>query len=152
MAILEAAPMSRWTMEDVRALRVRQKLSAPEVREIAREPRQKFGNRKVIIDNVVFDSKKEGEHYLHLKMRERLGEIAHLELQPAFELLVQNPAGEEASIGTYHADFRYWEHTATGDGDVLRVVDVKSKFTKTEAYQRTKKHVERRYGVTILEV
>jgi hypothetical protein len=140
---------SRWTMQDVRALRVRQRLADSE-RVTDAPARQKYGNKKVTIDNIEFDSKKEGEHYMHLKMRERLGEIAHLELQPVFELLVQNPAGEEGSIGTYTADFRYFEHTPAGDA--LRVVDVKSKATKTESYQRTKKHVERRYGVTIQEV
>jgi len=112
-------------------------------------PRAKFGNKKVPIDGFVFDSKKESERYLLLKMRARLGEIAELELQPVFEIFIQQ-ADARIRIGDFTADFRYWEHTPAGD--VLRVEDVKSEPTKTEAYRLRKKLVEAIYGITVIEV
>jgi Protein of unknown function (DUF1064) len=104
----------------------------------------------VLVDNIWFDSKKEGEHYLTLKMRERMKEIRDLELQPVFQIYIDTADRGRIDIGDFKADFRYWERYC--GTDVLRVVDVKSKPTKTEAYQLRKKLVEAIYNVTIIEV
>lgn len=114
------------------------------------DKRQKFGNKKVTVDGILFDSKKESAHYLLLKMRERLKEIEHLDLQPEFAIYIDTPDRGRIDCGTFTADFRYWE-SYCGSAK-LRVDDVKSTATKTEAYQLRKKLVEAIYNITITEV
>jgi hypothetical protein len=111
--------------------------------------REKFGNQKVTIDGILFDSKKEGAHYLLLKMRERLKEIDGLERQPVFPIYIDTPDRGRIHCGDFTADFRYWEHYC--GKDVLRVIDVKSPASKTEAYQLRKKLVEAIYNIEIIE-
>lgn len=132
--------MSRWTLADVRA------------HQAKHEPAvlTKYKNKLVVIDGITFDSKKEGDQYLLLKMRERLHEIDRLELQPVFPIYIDTPDRGRIGIGVFKADFRYWEHYC--GKDTLRVVDVKSTATKTEAYQLRKKLVEAIYNITITEV
>ncbi len=136
-----------WTAADVRAHTLRHSSAVP---ANAPPARAKHGNQKITIDNILFDSKKEGAHYLHLKMRLRLGEITDLELQPVFDIYVERQ-GVRIHCGDYTADFRYWERLSP-DNNVLRVDDVKSPSSKTEAYQLRKRLVEAIYGITITEV
>lgn len=49
--------------------------------------RPKYGNRKVSLGNLTFDSKREMQRYLVLKEAEDKGIISGLELQPVFELI-----------------------------------------------------------------
>lgn len=83
---------------------------------------RKFANEPTVIDGHKFDSKREGKRYLDLKLLERAGEIANIELQPKFPLELQRmidgrltlvpikirskgyPNGRRCS---YRADFRY---------------------------------------------
>lgn len=46
----------------------------------------KYGNIKTVIDGIKFDSKRESERYLELKLLEKAGEISDLKLQPRFIL------------------------------------------------------------------
>jgi hypothetical protein len=69
---------------------------------------------------------------------EKAGEIHCLELQPRYPLIVN---GEK--VGTYVADFRYFE------GDTLRVEDVKGILTPV--YRLKKKLVKALYQIDILE-
>lgn len=138
--------MNRWTEADVRAIQNRHAAGA------VVQPRRKYGNQPVEIDGYKFDSKKEGEHYLLLKMRERLKEITDLEVHPVFLLYHDATDGRgRIDLGKFTADFRYFERYANG-AEVLRVIDVKSKVTKTVAYQQRKRHAEAIYGITITEV
>jgi hypothetical protein len=133
-------------MADVRAVRERHTTNCA-----AALPARvnKLRNQQCVVEGIEFDSKKEGAHYLLLKMRERLQEITGLELQPVFPIYIDTPDRGRIYVGEYTADFRYWEHV--GDKDALRVVDVKSPASKTEAYQLRKKLVEAIYNLTILE-
>lgn len=47
----------------------------------------KYGNRKVVVDGIEFDSKKEARRYYELKLLQRAGQISELELQKEFELI-----------------------------------------------------------------
>lgn len=132
--------MSRWTMQDVRAVQAR--------RDIA--PAQKYHNRITVVDGISFDSKKEANYYLLLKMRERQNEIHGLQLQPVFPIYVEAGDRGRISIGVFKADFSYWEDVDRIEH--LRVIDVKSSATKTEAYRLRKKLVEAIYNITIIEV
>lgn len=102
--------------------------------------RSKYGNRKVTVDGIRFDSMAEGQRYWDLRQLERSGEITELELQPAFPLLVQS-----VKIATYVADFRYRDN-----GGRLVVEDVKSDVTrKNRAYRLKVKHLKAQYGIYI---
>ena len=46
----------------------------------------KYGNKKVTIDGIVFDSKKEYEHYELLCLKQAAGEITDLQRQVKFEI------------------------------------------------------------------
>lgn len=120
-------------------------MSANEYNAMMTAPkRAKYGNHKVIVDGHTFDSNAEGARYWDLRQLERAGEIADLELQPAFPLMVQG-----IRIATYRADFRYRDE-ATG---AVIVEDVKSEITRTDRVYRLKvKHVKAQYGIDVVEV
>lgn len=103
----------------------------------------KYHNKKVEIDGIKFDSRKEGERYLELKLLLKAGKIRDLQLQVEFELIPKQ-AGEQAC--KYKADFVY--HMA--DTGKMIVEDVKG--LRTREYIIKRKLMLWRYGVKIVEV
>lgn len=103
----------------------------------------KYRNRKVTIDGITFDSKKEGQRYQELKLLQRAGKIRDLRLQVEFELIPKQ-AGERAC--KYKADFVY--HLA-GTGEMV-VEDVKGKRTRDYIIKR--KLMLWRHGIKIVEM
>lgn len=71
----------------------------------------KFGNKKVEVDGVVFDSRAEAARYQQLKLLERCGVISELELQPVYQLqpAFRDCKGKHHRAITYRADFGYVE-------------------------------------------
>lgn len=55
----------------------------------------KYGNHKVTVDGITFDSKREASRYLELQMLEKAGKITNLERQKKFVLI---PAQYEPDI------------------------------------------------------
>ena len=105
--------------------------------------RSKYGNRKITIDGITFDSTKEAQRYGELKMLQRAGKISDLELQKPFELIPKMP-GERACY--YIADFDYLDQE-TGK----RVVeDVKG--YKDPVYRIKRKLMQYVYGIRIVEI
>ncbi len=47
----------------------------------------KYKAKKIIVDGITFDSKKEANHYCELKLLERAGKIKNLQLQVPYELI-----------------------------------------------------------------
>nr|DAS28354.1 MAG TPA: Endonuclease [Caudoviricetes sp.] len=103
----------------------------------------KYHNRKVEIDGIKFDSIKEGERYLELKLLLKAGKIRDLQMQVEFELIPKQ-AGEQAC--KYKADFVY--HMA--DTGKMVVEDVKGK--RTREYIIKRKLMLWRHGIKIVEV
>lgn len=68
-------------------------------------PTRKYRNKPVKIDGITFASQREGKRYGELRLLERAGQIAGLELQPRYRLEV---AGHK--ICTYVGDFEYREN------------------------------------------
>jgi len=102
----------------------------------------KFGNTKVVVDGIKFDSKKEANRFGNLKLLQKAGEISDLKLQVKMEIMVK-----EKKIATYIADFTYTER-----GQYV-VEDVKSDFTrKNPVYRLKKKLIEAIYNLKIKEV
>lgn len=105
--------------------------------------RLKYGNRKVVIDGIQFDSSKEGRRWQDLKLLETAGEIHSLETQVRYKI---NVNGEH--ICDYIADFVYMHKGLT-----LVVEDVKSEATrKLPAFRLKKKLMKAVLGIDISEV
>ena len=94
----------------------------------------KYHNTKVIYKGIKFDSKKERDRYIKLKLYQIIGKIKYLELQPKFLLLdTIHYKGKTYPKTYYKADFKY----KTKDG-VEIIEDVKSKITSKDKTYRIK--------------
>lgn len=90
---------------------------------LANKPkRNKYGNKRVVVDGIRFDSKREAAYYGELQQRALAGEVSAVELQTPFALV--GPDG--LLLTTYKADFCFWDHRE----DRFRVIDVKGVETK----------------------
>ena len=95
----------------------------------------KYKNTKIMIDNIEFDSKKEGLRYKELKLLQRAGLIHNLKMQTTFILQPSfKKNGKTIRAITYKADFDY----QTNDGRHI-VEDVKSKATEKDKVYRIKR-------------
>ena len=108
----------------------------------------KYRNKKVVIDGIKFDSKKEANYYTYLKILKDAGKIWNLELQKKFVLQSSfKLKGKTYRAITYIADFVY------EDDKGLHVVDVKSAATKKDKIYRLKKKLfAYKYRIEIEEV
>ena len=105
----------------------------------------KYKNKKVVVDNILFDSKKEANYYIYLKMLEDAGKIVDLELQRKFVLQPTFKLNEKTYRAiTYVADFVY------KDDKGMHVVDTKG--YRTETYKIKKKLFMKKYGIEIEEI
>lgn len=102
---------------------------------------KKYGNKKVVIDGIEFDSRKEARRYSELKLLEKAGEIRDLQMQVKYVLI---PAQREAdTVGvrggikkgkliekecSYIADFVYQEKTEC----ITEYIDVHDTVVHTE--------------------
>ena len=108
---------------------------------------RKYHNKKVIYDGYTFDSIKEKNYYIKLKILEKRGKIKELELQKEFELQPSFRLNNKTSRKIiYRADFTY----KTADDDRLHVVDVKG--FRTDVYRLKKKIFEYKYKIEIEEI
>lgn len=109
---------------------------------LKKKRKSKYGNQKVTLDGITFDSKKEAGRYHDLKVMQMGGDISELKLQVEFKLAV-----EGKKIASYFADFTY---KLNGE---LVVEDVKSSATrKIRTYIMKKKLMEAIYKIQIKEV
>jgi hypothetical protein len=67
--------------------------------------RSKFGNRKTMLDGMMFDSAAEAKDWSELKLRERAGEIKNLRRQVTFKC-----EWNGVLVTTYRADFAFDEY------------------------------------------
>ena len=122
----------------------------------------KYGNRKTVVDGIMFDSKKEANRFRELQLLEKAGKITALQRQVKYVLIpTQREFSNEiykkgAHQGhfkpgkvlekecSYIADFAYIQ-----DGAYV-VEDTKG--VRTEAYKIKRKLMLERYGIQIQEV
>jgi hypothetical protein len=95
--------------------------------------KNKYGAKKTAIDGITFDSKKEANYYLMLKLEWRANQIRYFLRQVPFDL----PGNTK-----YRVDFM-----VVGLDGAIRYVDVKGHQTKE--FIRAKKQVEAVYGIEI---
>ena len=106
--------------------------------------RSKYGNIKVKLDGITFDSLKERDRYLILLMRQKLGEISGLEVHPRFKLEVNG-----GKVCTYCADFQYFTCHSDIKGSTFVVEDVKG--VKTAVYKLKKRLMKALLNIEIRE-
>ena len=133
-------------------------------------PTSKYHSKKVTINGITYDSKKEARRHIMLLDMERNGEIQNLERQVKFVLI---PAQREPDIigsrggvkkgkviereVAYVADFVYTERIATGlrprndSDDWVRVVE-DTKGVRTKDYIIKRKLMLWVHGIRIKEV
>ena len=118
----------------------------------------KYRAKKVVVDGITFDSKKEGMYYLKLKEMEKKGEISNLRLQVPYELLPALYHDEVVHLKTkdkvvrklvqravhYVADFVY-------EKDEKEVV-VDTKGMRLSDYKLKKKMMRALLGIEIIEI
>lgn len=87
--------------------------------------RSKYGNKKIEVDGIMFDSKAEAEYY-DLAVWQAQAEGWELKLQERFELLPKFELdGKKYRKIEYVPDFTFYKH-----GKLVKVVDVKGMQTK----------------------
>lgn len=108
--------------------------------------KRKYGNKKVTIDGIKFDSKRESIRYKELKIMQEAGLISDLELQVKFVLQDKfKKNGKTIREISYVADFTYIENG--------KMIVEDSKGFKNQTYLLKKKMFEYRYrDLTIREV
>lgn len=106
----------------------------------------KYRNKKVTVDGIVFDSKKEAGRYKELLSLEKAGAIQNLQRQVKFTLIPsQRIDGKVVEREcSYKADFVYWK-----DGE--QVVEDTKGF-KTSDYILKRKMMLYLNGIRIVEV
>ena len=74
--------------------------------------RSKYGAKKVTVNGITFDSRKEANRYIELSSLEKVGKVSDLQCQVKFELIpsqrIDGKVAERAV--TYKADFVYMEN------------------------------------------
>ena len=105
----------------------------------------KYGNRKVSVNGIKFDSVREAERYVELSLLQRAREISDLRLQVPFELVPKQKDSRGRVIREikYVADFVYTEN-----GKMV-VEDVKG--CKTKEYELKKKLLKYFHNIEIKE-
>ena len=73
--------------------------------------RSKYGAKKVTVNGIQFDSKREARRYLELSALEMAGQIRNLQLQVKFELIPAQWIGDKVVERKcdYVADFTYYD-------------------------------------------
>ena len=106
------------------------------------EKRTKYNNKRIKVDGIYFDSKKEADYYSELKILLRAKEIQGFSIQCTFVLEEGN---EEINPICYVADFIVFENDGTAN-----VIDTKG--MRTDVYKLKKKMFEKKFGMKIIEV
>ena len=123
----------------------RQSLNISSWRNLGKSTMSKYKNKKVVVDNILFDSKKEANYYTKLKILRDAGKITDLKLQKKFVLQDKFTLnGKTYRAITYVADFVY------KDDKGMHVVDTKGYLT--QVYKIKKKLFMKRFGIEIEEV
>ena len=108
--------------------------------------RNKYGNKKTVLDGITFDSRKEAKRYQELKLLEKAGEIKDLRRQVKYELIPSqkiNGKVVERKV-EYVADFVYLQN-----GDIV-VEDTKG--IRTKDYIIKRKLMLYVWGIKIVEI
>ena len=107
----------------------------------------KYGNKKITVDGMTFDSKREYSRYCELKLLEKAGELKNLQTQVKYILIPAQKHNGKVVEGecSYIADFVYQNKA----GELI-VEDTKG--FKTKEYRIKRKLMLHIYGIRIVEI
>ncbi len=108
----------------------------------------KYNAKKVEIDGIKFDSKAEGEYYLHLKQQVSERQILGFERQK--RMLLQEGFSVEGVKGKIRPIFYVVDFIITENDGTLTYVDVKG--METDVFKLKKKLFMKRYNTALLKV
>lgn len=112
-----------------------------------RNQKNKYGNKRTVIDGITFDSMKEASRWSELQLLQKAGEISELQRQVKFELQPAfYHAGHKLRPIIYVCDFVYKEN------DKQVIEDVKSPATRNNAVYKLKKKMMLYRGFEIKEI
>ena len=103
----------------------------------------KYGNRRTFCDGMYFDSQREADRWIQLRLMQKAGEISDLMRQKSFELVPKNDRFRAVS---YVADFVYTD-CRTG---AMVVEDTKG--FRTDVYKIKAKLMYHKYGIEVKEL
>ena len=107
----------------------------------------KYHNKKVVYNGIKFDSIKEKNYYITLKLLEQSGQIKDLELQKEYILIPKFEVnGKIYRKTSYFADFTF---ISTKDNKT-HIADTKG--VKTDVYKLKKKLMAYKYNIEIEEI
>lgn len=105
----------------------------------------KYGNKRVTVDGIRFDSIREANRWQELRLMERAGAVRDLQRQVSFELIpAQRVSGRQLKPIRYIADFSYLDERGN------RIIE-DSKGAKTPVYCIKKRMLLWLYGIEVLE-
>lgn len=108
----------------------------------------KYNAKKVEIEGIKFDSKAEGEYYLHLKQQVTERQILGFERQK--RMLLQEGFSVEGVKGKIRPIFYVVDFIITENDGTLTYVDVKG--METDVFKLKKKLFMKRYNTALLKV
>jgi Protein of unknown function (DUF1064). len=120
----------RYTQQDVKDILAKNQPS-----------KSKYGNKRVVVDNIGFDSKREAARYNELKLMAGAGLISDLVCHPAYVIKIN-----AIHICDVILDFRYFD---LKQRDIV-IEDVKSVGTNNALSRLKRKLVEAQYGFKVV--
>lgn len=107
---------------------------------------RKYNNKPTVVDGIRFPSMKQAKRYSELKLLEKAGRIADLDLEFNFRIEVKGQ-----KICTYRADFVYDELEKSGGVITCSRVVEDTKGFRTAVYRLKKKLMKAVHGIEIRE-
>lgn len=137
--------MKDWSMESILSKQLQVTGGAGKLidLQVKDKPKaSKYGNKKTVVDGILWDSLKEAQRYGDLKLVAKVGHITELRWKERFEIIIGG-----MKVCSYISDFSYIR-----DGRKV-VEDVKSEATKRkESYRLKKKLMLAVHGIEIIEI
>lgn len=132
-------------MQEKRKMRVSKEIYSKLLNNSIDYKQSKYKNKKVVYNGIKFDSQKERNYYIKLKLLEDAGKIKDLKLQVKFELQPKFKSGNKnIQAISYIADFIYLD-----EENKLHIIDTKG--VRTDVYKIKKKMMQYK-GLEIEEV
>lgn len=103
----------------------------------------KYNNKKVIVDGIEFDSKKEAKRYRELRLLERAGGIHSLELQKEFVLIPTQREADTVGVRGGVKKGKVIEHAVKYKADFVYIQNGKRVVEDTKG-MRTKDYIIKR--------
>lgn len=132
-------------MQEKRKMRVSKEIYSKLLNNSIEYKQNKYKNKKVVYNGIKFDSQKERNYYIKLKLLEDKGKIKDLKLQVKYELQPKFKSGNKnIQAISYIADFTYLD-----EENKLHIIDTKG--VRTDVYKIKKKMMQYK-GLEIEEV